>query len=44
MSKVKNYVHFLGADVSKKTLDITVLNQNNEVHFYEQIQNNEKDI
>ncbi len=38
-----SYQWFIGIDVSKQTLDITILN-NNEKKMYEQIINTEKSI
>jgi len=44
MRKVKNYDYYLGVDISKKTLDISMITKKNEMHHYEQIENTEKCI
>lgn len=44
MCKVKHYDYFVGIDVSKKTLDLSLLTFDNQVLVYEQIENAPKSI
>lgn len=44
MCKVKHYDYFVGTDVSKKTLDLSLLTSGNQVLVYEQIENTVKGI
>jgi len=44
MYKVTNYDYYLGVDVSKRTLDISIITNENEMLHYEQIENTEKSI
>lgn len=44
MCKIKHYDYFVGIDVSKKTLDISVLNTEHQILVYEKIDNSSKSI